>query len=321
MRRLAVTAPLVALALLLALLAGCSRHEGKALPAPPVPETTTSTDPINLTQVSITPIAVTGKATTTTRPLGGGKASLFGRVVDSDGVPVPQALVRATYYGDPSKPEIIEALAGDDGGYRFDQVLGGPWRVRAWKTPTLATLEENTLFLGYTEQRQLDLKVKAAPEFTVTSNMAPAAPFIDSGVQLAVLVLTQTVDNDGAIHRSPVAGAAVTLNIIGKWYLAGDATQATDYSGRTAWTLTCTEAGPQPITAVVGGQDWPLKIPDCHDPMETSTTTTTAPPPGASTTTSSTKPKSATVKSSTTTSSTRPKSYATTSTRPAGGHY
>lgn len=313
MRRLTVIAPLAALALLLPLLAGCSKHEGKALPAPKVGETTTTTDPIDLTQVSLTPIAVTGKPTTTTRPPGGGKAALFGRVVDSDGSPVPQALVRATYYGDPSNPEVIEALSADDGTYRFDQVLGGPWRVRAWKTPALATLEDNTLFLGYSEQRQLDLKVKAATDYVVTSNMAPATPFINSPVQLAVLVLSQSVDENGAIHRSPVGGAGVTLNIIGKWSLAADATQATDATGRAAWTLTCTDTGQQAITAVVGGQDWPLKIPDCHDPMETTTTTTTAPPPGASTT-SSTKPKS-------TTTTTRPKSYATTSTRPAGGHY
>ena len=308
---------LVALALLLPLLAGCSKKEGKALPAPKAPETTTTTDPIDLTQVSITPIAMTGKPTTTTRPIGGGKASIFGRVVDTDGAPVPQALVRATYYGDPANPEVIEALALDDGTYRFDQVLGGRWRVRAWKAPTLATLEDNTFFLSYTEQRALDLKVKAATDYVVTSSMAPNPPFIGSPVQLAVLVMSQTVDDNGAVHRSPVGGAAVTLNITGKWYLGTDDTEATDYSGRAAWTMTCTEVGQQPITAIVGGREYPLGIPPCHDPMETTTTTTTTTtlPPGASSTTSSTKPKP------TTTTSTRPKSYATTSTRPAGGHY
>jgi hypothetical protein len=300
--------------LLLPLLAGCSKHEGKALPRPKAPDTTTTTDPVDLTQVSITPIALTGNPTTTTRPIGGGKASIFGRVVDTDGAPVPQAFVRATYYGDLTKPEVIEALSLDDGTYRFDQVLGGRWRIRAWKAPQLATLEDNTFFLGYTEQRALDLKVKAAGDLVVTSSLAPNPPFTGSPVELAVLVLSQTVDDNGVVHRSPVGGAAVTLNIIGRWYLGTDATEATDYTGRAAWTLTCVEVGSQPITAAVGGQDWPLNVPPCHDPMETTTTTTTAPPPGASSTTSSTKPKP------TTTSSTRPKSYATTSTRPAGGH-
>jgi hypothetical protein len=313
-RRL-TTVLLGGLVLLLPLLAACSKHEGKALPPPKAAETTTTTDPVDLTQVSLTPIAMTGKPTTTTRPVGGGKASIFGRVVDTDGNPVPQALVRAIYYGDPTKPETIEALSLDDGTYRFDQVLGGRWRIRAWKAPQLATLEDNTFFLGFTEQRPLDLKVKAAGDYVVTSSLAPNPPFTGSPVELAVLVLSQTVDENGVVHRSPVGGAAVTLNIIGHWYLGTDNTEATDYNGRAAWTLTCSETGLQPITAVVGARDWPLSLPPCHDPMETTTTTTTTTtlPPGV-TTTSSTKPKP------TTTSSTRPKSYATTSTRPAGGH-
>jgi hypothetical protein len=315
MRRL-VTLGLGGLVLLLPLLAGCSKHEGKALPAPKTPETTTTTDPVNLTQVSLQPIAVKSRESTTTRPLGGGKASIAGRVVDTDGASVPGAFVRATYYGDPGKPEAIEALSLDDGTYRFDQVLGGRWRIRAWKAPAMATLEDNTFFLSFTENRNLDLKVKAATDYVVTSSMAPTPPFTGSPVQLAVLVMSQSVDDEGVVHRTPVGGAAVTLNVIGKWSLGADATQATEYNGRAAWTLTCAAEGQQPITAVVGGRDWPLNIPACLDPASTSTTTATTLPPGASTT-SSTKPKP---KTSTTTSSTRPKSYATTSTRPAGRH-
>jgi hypothetical protein len=304
------TITLTGLVLLLPLLAACSKDEGKALPAPKPDETTTTTEPVNFTQVSLEPIAVNGKPTSTTRPLGGGKAALFGKVLDSFGNPVPGAFVRAVYYGDPNKPEVIEAFSLEDGTYRFDQVLGGRWRVRAWKTPEFATLDDATFFLGYTENRQLDLKVKAATDYVVTSSMAPNPPFTGSAVELAILVLTQTVDEEGVVDRTPVGGAAVTLNIVGQWYLGTEATKATESNGRAAWTLTCMEPGQQPITALVGGRDWPLNVPACLDPASTSTTTATTLPPGASTT-SSTKPKS-----STTTSSTRPKSYATTSTRP-----
>jgi len=297
--------------LLLPLLAACSKDEGKALPKPVPGETTSTTAPIDLTHVSLEPIAVSGKETSTTRPLGGGKAAILGRVLDADGNPVAGALVRATYYGDVNKPEMIEALSADDGTYKFEQVLGGRWRIRAWKAPELATLEDNVFFLGYTEQRQVDLKVKSATDIVVTSSMAPNPPFIGSPVELAVLVLSQTVDDEGIVHRAPVGGAAVTLGIQGKWSLVGDATQATDYNGRAAWQLSCTEVGQQPITATVAARDWPLNVPACHDPQETTTTTTTTTtlPPGV--TTSSTKPKS-----TSSTASTRPPSYATTSTRP-----
>jgi hypothetical protein len=313
MRPTRITAVVLSgLALLLPLLAGCSKKDGKALPAPNPGSSTTTTEPVDLTKVSLEPIAVTGKPTSTTRPLGGGKASVAGRVVDPYGASIGGAFIRAVYYGDPNKPEVIEAISLEDGTYRFDQVLGGRWRIRAWKTPELATLEDNTFFLGYTEARQVDLKVKAATDYVVTSSLAPNPPFTGSAVELAVLVMSQAVDEDGVVHRSPVGGAAVTLNIIGKWLLGTDATEATDFNGRAAWTITCAAEGPQQITAIVGGRDWPLNIPACLDPASTSTTTATTLPPGASTT-SSTKPKA-----STTTSSTRPKSYATTSTRPRG---
>jgi hypothetical protein len=304
-------------AVALPLLANRSKDDGRALPKP-VGETTTTTEPIDLTHVSLEPIAAAGKPTSTTRPVGGGKAAILGRVVDADGHSVPGAFVRATYYGDPNKPEMIEAISLEDGTYRFEQVLGGRWRIRAWKSPELATLDDNVFFLGYAEQRQVDLKVKAASDIVVTSSMAPNPPFTGSPVELAVLVLSQTVDEEGVVHRSPVGGAAVTLDIRGKWSLVGDPTQATEYNGRTAWQLTCTEVGQQPIIAFVGGREWPLNVPACHDPLETTTTTTTTTtlPPGV--TTSSTKPKSKT-SSSSSTSSTRPPSYATTSTRSSTG--
>ena len=314
-RNLKILAAVVAVgvvAVAVPLLAGRSDDDGKALRAPVPESTTSSTEPIDLTSVVLEPIAA-GKGTSTTRPLGGGKAAIFGKVIDSDGRPVPAAFVRATYYGDPSKPEMIEALSAEDGTYRFEQVLGGRWRIRAWKAPELATLEDNVFFLGYTEQRAMDLKVKAATDIVVTSNMAPNPPFIGTPVELAVLVLTQSVDEEGVVHRSPVGGAAVTLDIQGKWSLVGEATQATEFNGRTAWQLTCNEVGPQVINAFVAGRDWPLNVPACHDPLETTTTTatTTTLPPGGST--SSTKPKP---KSTSSTASTRPPSYATTSTRP-----
>jgi len=311
-RIILAAAVVAAVAVLLPFLASRSKDEGRALRTPVPEETTSSTEPIDLTNVSLEPISVAGqKPTSTTRPLGGGKAAIFGKVVDADGGNVPGAFVRATYYGDPSKPEVIEAISGEDGGYRFERVLGGRWRIRAWKSPELATLEDNVFFLGYTEQRSVDLKVKAATDIVVTSSMAPNPPFTGSPVELAVLVLLQSVDEEGVVHRSPVGGAAVTLDIRGAWSIVGEATQATEFNGRTAWQMTCNAVGDQPIVAFVGGREWPLKVPPCRDPLETTTTTTTTTtlPPGA--TTSTTKKKT-----TSSTSSTRPPSYATTSTRP-----
>jgi hypothetical protein len=282
------------LVLLLSGLAGCTKEDdGKALPPPKPEPTTTTTAPIDFSQVQLVGIAP-GKPTTTTRPQLG-EGVIAGKILDSSGAPVPQALIRATYYADPSNPEVIEALSGDDGGYRLEQLLGGRWRIRAWKVPDLATLDVSTFFLGAKENKGLDLKVKAVDDLTVTSRMAPDPPLMGSPAELAVLVLSQTVGPEGALSRSPATAAPVSLTASPAWSLQTDNAQTTDGRGGARWTMVCSEEGDQPISVVVFGRTFPLNVPACLDPAST-TTTTTLPP----TTTSSTEPK-AKVPSSTTT--------------------
>jgi hypothetical protein len=297
--------------LLLALaLAGCSKGDGKALPKPkPGDSSTSTTAPADYTQVGLIGVDP-GKAPSTTRP-SIGEASIAGRVLDSDGAPVPQALVRATYFPpDPSKPEVIEVLSGDDGGYRFEKLLGGRWRIRAFKAPQLATLEEPAIFLGAQEQKALDLKVKAATGLVVTAKIAPDVPLLGWPAELAARVFSETVTADGAVARTAVAGAPISLSITGSWSLQTPNAQSTDTDGVARWTMSCGAEGTQPISAVVNGQEFPVTVPSCLSPA--STTTTTLPPPSSST--SSTKPKA----KPTTTSSTIPRSYSTSSTRPHG---
>lgn len=282
----------VALLLALPALADCSKDEGETLP-PPLPFSTTTTR-IDFSQVAL-PTISPGKPLPTTRPRGPGQASIAGRVVDDLGAPVPMALVRAAYFADPNKPEVVEALSGEDGSYRFDQLFGGRWRIRAWKAPLLATLEVPAFFLGAREQKTLNLKVKAVPGLGVTAKMAPDPPLMGSPAELAVLVVTQTVDAEGAVVRTVAPDTAVSLSFTGFWSLQADSAQLTGDDGTARWTLTCLEPGNQPISAVVSDQEFPLSLPACLDPAST---TTTAPPESSST------------------SSTRPRPRATTTTRP-----
>ena len=300
---------LATLAVLLPLLAACSEGDGKTLPPPkPRPSpTTATTKPIDYAQVAISPIAGVGP-TTSTRPPGPGQATIAGRVVDEYGAPVAGAFVRTIYFNDPAKPEVIEVLSGEDGSYRFEQLYGGRWRIRAWQTPLLATFESLDLFLGATEQKTQDLKVQATPALAVSSRMAPDRPFIGASAELAVLVFNQTVNSDGAVARTAAAGTSVTLSVTGSWSLQTPITVTADETGRASWTLVCGAEGVQDISAIAGTEVFPLTLPSCLDPVSTSTTIGSG-----SSTTSSTKPKS---KVSPTTSTTQFKSLATTTTRP-----
>jgi carboxypeptidase family protein len=283
-----------------ALVAGsCSKGDGKGLrPGPGGSLSTTTTAP-DLSQVQLSAVSP-GKTTSSTLPPGPGQASIFGRVVDDLGAPVPQALVRATWYL-PAQPQIIEALTGNDGTYRFDQLRGGPWRIRAWKLPNLATLDAPAFFLGAKEAHAVDLKVKVVEDYSVTGRTAPEPPFIGEDTELAVLVLQQSVSGDGKVVRTPVPGAVVSLYVSGSWaFLGSSDPQPTDEQGVARWTMRCQAAGSQPITATAAGRDVTLNL-QCMDPMSTSTT---APP---ETTTSSTTKK----KRSTTTTTRRPGSPTT----------
>lgn len=241
---------LAALACVLPGLAACSDDDGTTLPPPEETSSTTTTAPIDYSQVSLQGIDP-GKPPPVTRPPGPGQATVAGRVVDESGVPVPQAFVRATYYGDPDKPEVIEALSGDDGSYSFGQLFGGRWRIRAWKTPTHASLAAPVFFLGATETKSLDLRLKLVPDMVVTADMAPDPPLVGWLAELAVLVVTQTVDAEGALERTPAAGVQVSLSSPGKWSLQTPATQTTKDDGTIRWLLTCDAEGNQGMKASV----------------------------------------------------------------------
>jgi hypothetical protein len=208
-------------------------------------------------------------------------------VIDDYGAPVPQALVRATWYV-PTPPQVIEALTGNDGGFRFERLRGGPWRVRAWKGPNLATLDAASIFLGAKEARALDLKVKVVEDVSITGRTAPEPPFIGDDVELAVLVLNQAVDGEGKVQRTPVVGTPVSLVVGAGWVFLGPSdAKLTDEQGVARWTLRCQTAGSQPITASAVGRDITLNL-QCMDPISTSTT---APPETSSTSTTKPKPK------------------------------
>jgi hypothetical protein len=286
MSRRAVLGALGVVTVVALIASGCSKGDGKSLPGPGGSLTTTTTAP-DLSQVQLTAVSP-GKTTSSTVPPGPGQASLAGRVIDDHGAPVPQALVRATWYL-PNPPQVIEALTGDDGGFRFNQVRGGPWRVRAWKGPNLATLEAASFFLGAKEARGFDLKVKVVEDVSVTARSAPEPPFIGEDTEVAVLVMNQSVNGEGKVERTRVPGVLVSLSPVGSWAFSGSSeAKFTDEEGIARWVMRCQAEGSQTIIANAAGRDVTLTLQPCRDPMSTSTT---IPPETSSTSTTRPKPK------------------------------
>jgi hypothetical protein len=278
----------LAVVLLVTALAACTGGGADPFAELPDPdpvhlESTTSTTEVDLTGV---PLAGVPGATTTSVVLGPGPATIVGHVTGPDG-PVSGAVVE------------LERVAGDgsastkvptavDGTWNLERVLGGRYRIHAWKVPDLASSTE-VVFIDATSSRPVDLTLAPVGGVRVDTAVAPDPPSVDEPVNLLVRVAERSVGTDGKIVDAPVAGVSVELEGSGEWTLGSANPSTTGGDGSTTFRLTCDEEGSQPLFATVdGGQSYALSIAACVDPDSTTTTTTTGGTSTSSTTTTST---------------------------------
>jgi hypothetical protein len=266
MRRRAAAAGLFAA--LLALTA-CSHDQPFTLPPPPTTEPPPSTQPpVDLSKISLS--RVPGR-TTTTVPVTPGPAALAGTVTGPDG-PVGGATVQIVrLMGDGAGQ--VTVVTQPDGTWEAPSVLGGRYRVRAWLAPSLAQTKPEIFFLGGSEKRQVRLTVSRYEGLAVAAAVAPDPPQVGERTNLVVAVTTRTVSDDGVVRATPVARVSVELTGSSSWSLETANPTTTDFNGQGHWTVTCERSGDQPLSVLVGGTDsFPLKLPPCEVPPDTTTT-------------------------------------------------
>lgn len=281
---------LVALALLAGLLAACTRGAVDELPAPPTTGPTTSTtERPDLSGVVLADVPGT---TTTTVALTPGEARLQGVVIARDGL-VPGATV------------LIERLVGDgvasatvttgsDGKWSAVGILGGRYRVRAWRAPDLALTTPLSFFLENKESRDTDLRLESYTGVVVTSAIAPSPPVVDEPVRLVVRTYTRSVDEQGIVRNQPVPGVQVELTGSSQWKVETANPTFADDTGRAEWILRCGNLGSHALAVRIGGgtEAQALRVPACATsdaetpagPNEGGTTTSTTRRPTTSTT-------------------------------------
>ena len=260
--------------LLLVLLAACSSSDPFAeLPEPePVElESTTSTSTANLAAVPLPPVA---GATTTTVALGPGPMTIVGKVEGPEGFVGGAVVELERLVGDGSASTRVPTAA--DGTWNLEKVLGGRYRVRAWRVPDLVSTTA-VVFVETTGQRAIELRVEPVGGVRVDTAVAPDPPIVDEQVNVKVRVAERTVDADGVVRDTPVAGAIVTLGGSGDWQVDSPNPSSTGGDGSTIFRLTCGSDGPQPLFATLnGGESHALTIAPCVDPTATSTTSTSS---------------------------------------------
>lgn len=285
-------------------------------PAPSIPPTTTTTI-IDYSQVGLS--GVPGR-TTTTVAMGPGRATLSGSVNGPDG-PVAGAVVHAErLVGD--AVATMDVLTGDDGRFTMPTILGGRFRVRAWKPApdNLALAEPQVFFLEGSEKKELNLTLTRYQGVSVTAAIAPDPPFIDNPANLVVLAVNREVGADGIVRSSPIANIRAELFGTGDWRVLTPVATAADEAGRARWTLVCRRVGNQPLSVVIGeASAFNLNLPPCTVPPpspedapvdEEAPTTTAEATPAGSTTTTRPAATSTTARQGSTT--TRPPSSSTT---------
>ena len=276
MRRLAVGA--------LIALAACSSGEGVA-PLPPPPTTQPTSPPTTIVDTSGVALKPVPGRTTTTVALGPGRSLLNGVVAGPDG-PVGGATVRAErLVGDAAAA--VQVVTGADGTFQIPNILGGRFRVRAWRPLDLALVKPEVFFLSDGDTKQLQLVLSRYDGLAVTPAIAPNPPVVGDPANLVVQVVQQSVDPNGIVRGQPVPNVSAELFGGGDWRVASSNPTITDSQGRARWQLRCQSTGKQPLAVVVGGQQqFPLDLPACDPAAPEPTSSTTS----SSTSTSTTEP-------------------------------
>ena len=255
--------------LLASLLAACTGGAVDELPAPPPTRPTTSTT----ARPDLSEVALAGVpgATTTSVALGPGKASFDGVVVGPSGPVAGATILLERQVGEGIASATL--TADGNGRWKAEAVLGGRWRVRAWRAPDLALTTPESLFLEDKEERQLQLTLAEFTGVVVTSSVAPSPPIVDELSRLVVRAYTRSVREDGVVRNDPVPFVELSLAGSSQWRVESSNPTTADGSGKGEWFARCTSPGNHTLAVrVAGGEALALKLPACaltpEDPIE-----------------------------------------------------
>jgi hypothetical protein len=256
--------------LLFLALAACSNGPG-ALPKVPdliKPAETTTTD-VDYSQL---PLKGVNRGPTTSIAMGPGQAAVAGSVVGDDGA-VPGAVVQVQRIANGATANMLLQSA-EDGTWALPQILGGRYRVRAWRAPDLAQTSWTAVFLGASESKTVELHVRSVGGLNVEASIAPDPPQVGEDTNLVVLVTVRTVDDQGIVRGTPQENIEVDLLTGTGWRILSPNPVGTNSAGQAEWTLRCRSSGDQRLAVNVGTQTIPLDVHSCLEPPPETTTTT-----------------------------------------------
>jgi hypothetical protein len=262
----AVRLRLLALVLLSLLVAACTSSDPGAAPDTTALQETSTTAARTSTSGRPTSTSSTIRPTTSSTMLGfgPGDASIVGTVTGPAG-PVSGAVVR------------IERLVGKDiastdittsggGTYQLGLILGGSYRVRAFRPPDFGTSAVEAFFLAANDRKVVDLKLPPAGGERLTATVTPNPPRVDQQATLTVQYGSGRVDDQGRPSVTPIPNVLMTLNPGAGIVLESSPQVRTDANGSGSWFIRCTAEGASALQLTVGNGVTSVNLPPCAAP-------------------------------------------------------
>ena len=167
---------------------------------------------------------------------------------------------------------VLDLTAGTDGSWSASGVLGGTYRIRAWRPPDLALTAPLVVFVGATENHGVTLKLTTYSGQEVNGSIAPDPPIVGQEASLLVRVATVSVGADGVVRATPQVGLPVELSAAAGWRIDSNPSGVTSAAGTAVWQLSCDTIGADQLSAAVNGiTDTTLTVSACA-PVPTTTT-------------------------------------------------
>jgi hypothetical protein len=171
----------------------------------------------------------------------------------------------------------MDVATQPDGTFAVPTILGGRYRVRAWRAPDLALVKPEVFYLQSSEPKKLALRVDKYDGGQATASIAPNPPEVGEPANLLVLYASTVVGPDGVVRATPVPNAS--LQLLGSGVQLDTANPVTsDANGIGQWRVRCSSIGPVALlVAVVGGTSYQLSgLPPCVEQGNVPPTTSTA---------------------------------------------
>lgn len=264
----------VSIGVLALLAAACSDSKPEAAPAPTVGTTTSST---TSTTVPTTTTSTTVRPTTTVTTLlqmGPGDASIGGTVLGPAG-PVDGATVHIERLVG-KLTAATELTTAGGGSWNMPSLLGGAYRVRAFKAPDLGQSPVETFFLAANERKIVDLRLPAVGGERIAATVNPNPPRVGQPASVTIQVGVGRVDGEGRSSITPRPGLVMSL-VGGPGIVVESAPQVVaDANGSAAWSIRCSAEGASTVTLTVNNGVTTVQLPPCvTGPPPTPTATTT----------------------------------------------